>query len=135
MKRRVVVVLTTRGNYAKMKSTMRAVGRHPRLELAVVVGGGILLPRYGDYVARIEEDGFRVDRRVQGPVLSPSREALGRPGPDVVPGADGPVLPGDEPGNVQQGRVVSGPYTPDRPVAFHALRHPPRLALSHARPR
>lgn len=68
MKRRVAIVLTTRGNYAKMKSTMRAVLNHPALELQVVVGGGIVLARYGDYAGIIEADGFRIDRRV--PFLS-----------------------------------------------------------------
>jgi UDP-hydrolysing UDP-N-acetyl-D-glucosamine 2-epimerase len=51
-----------------MKSTMRAVLNHPALELQVVVGGGILLTRYGDYAGIIEADGFRIDRRV--PFLS-----------------------------------------------------------------
>jgi len=68
VKRRVCIVLTTRGNYAKMKSTMRAVLNHPELELQVVVGGGILLPRYGDYVGIIEADGFRIHRHA--PFLS-----------------------------------------------------------------
>jgi UDP-hydrolysing UDP-N-acetyl-D-glucosamine 2-epimerase len=64
MKRRIAIVLTTRGNYAKMKSTMRAIARHPSLELVTIVGGGILLTRYGNHVQRIEADGFRVDRQV-----------------------------------------------------------------------
>lgn len=64
MPKRVCVVLTTRGNYAKMKSTMRAVQRHSGLALQMVVAGGILLPRYGDHARRIEADGFRIDRRV-----------------------------------------------------------------------
>lgn len=64
MTRKVAVVLTTRGNYGKMKSTMRAIQHDPRLELQVVVAGGLLLPRYGDFPAVIEAEGFPIHRRV-----------------------------------------------------------------------
>ena len=57
----VCVVLTTRGNYAKMKTTLRAVDADPRLVLQVVVGGALLDPGYGDYRAIIEADGIAVD--------------------------------------------------------------------------
>ena len=63
-RRKVCVVLTTRGNYGKMKSPMRAIRAHPALELQLVVAGGILLPRHGDYARVIEGDGFTIDRRV-----------------------------------------------------------------------
>lgn len=63
-RRKVCVVLTTRGNYGKMKSPMRAIRAHPALELQLVVAGGILLPRHGDYARIIEGDGFTIDRRV-----------------------------------------------------------------------
>ena len=64
MKLKICVVLTTRGNYAKMKSTMKAILACSESDLQVIVGGGILLTRYGDYPKLIEADGFRVDRRV-----------------------------------------------------------------------
>lgn len=62
-KRKICVVLTTRGNYAKMKSTMHAIKNHPDLELITIVSGGILLSKYGDYTRVIEADGFSVDFR------------------------------------------------------------------------
>ncbi len=40
--RRICVILTTRGNFAKMKTAMRAIMAHPRLELQLVVGGALL---------------------------------------------------------------------------------------------
>lgn len=64
MTRKVCIVLTTRGNYAKMKSTMRAIQTSPDLELQLVVGGAVLDPQYGDFVPMIEADGFHVDERL-----------------------------------------------------------------------
>ena len=60
-KRKICIVLTARGNYAKMKSTMRAIRNHPELELITIMSGGILLSKYGDYTHIIEADGFTVD--------------------------------------------------------------------------
>lgn len=62
MKRKICVVLTTRGNYAKMKSVMKAVDKHPDLELQIILGGGAVLPKYGDLTAKIKKDGFEPDR-------------------------------------------------------------------------
>jgi UDP-hydrolysing UDP-N-acetyl-D-glucosamine 2-epimerase len=64
MRRKICIILTTRGNYAKMKSTMRAVIGDPRLELQVVLAGGILIDRYGDYSEHICRDGFAITERV-----------------------------------------------------------------------
>jgi UDP-hydrolysing UDP-N-acetyl-D-glucosamine 2-epimerase len=63
-RRRVAIVLTTRGNYAKTKSTMRAIRDSASLELATIVGGGIVQSRFGDYRPAIEADGFRIDATV-----------------------------------------------------------------------
>lgn len=60
-RRKVAVVLTTRGNYAKMKSTMRAIQRRDDLELSTIVGGGIVQERFGDYRPAISRDGFPID--------------------------------------------------------------------------
>ena len=61
MRRKVCIVLTTRGNHAKMRSTMEAVSRHPGLVLQTVIGGALLDSGYGDYRPTIEADGFAVD--------------------------------------------------------------------------
>ena len=58
--KRVCIVLTTRGNYAKMKSTMRAVDDSTRLTLDVVIGGALLSSQYGEFRSLIEEDGFAI---------------------------------------------------------------------------
>jgi UDP-hydrolysing UDP-N-acetyl-D-glucosamine 2-epimerase len=59
--RKVLVALTTRGNYAKMKSTMQAILADPRLSLQVVVGGGLVLDRYGRFEPILAQDGFTID--------------------------------------------------------------------------
>ena len=64
-RRRICVVLTTRGNYAKMRSTMLALRASPAIELQVIVGGALLLPRYGGVAATIEADGFDIAERCQ----------------------------------------------------------------------
>jgi len=46
-KRKICIVLTTRGNYAKMKSVIRGIQDHPDLELQLVLGGMVVLEKYG----------------------------------------------------------------------------------------
>jgi UDP-hydrolysing UDP-N-acetyl-D-glucosamine 2-epimerase len=58
---KVLVALTTRGNYAKMKSTMRAVLADERLRLQIAIGGGLVLERYGRFEPILNQDGFAVD--------------------------------------------------------------------------
>ncbi|MBL8700147.1 MAG: UDP-N-acetylglucosamine 2-epimerase (hydrolyzing) [Alphaproteobacteria bacterium] len=82
-RRRIAIALTTRGNYAKMKSTMRAIAADPALELATLVGGGIVQSRFGDYRPIIERDGFRIDAVIDflvedGATLAAQTESAGR---------------------------------------------------------
>lgn len=58
-KRKICVVVGSRANYSSIKSAMRAIDRHPELELQLVVGASALLDRYGTVVSLIEKDGFR----------------------------------------------------------------------------
>lgn len=83
MKRKICMALTTRGNYAKMKSTMRAIMAHPDLELQVILAGGIVQEEFRDYGAVLAADGFTVDRRVDflvnsGNTLADMTESAGR---------------------------------------------------------
>ncbi len=59
--RRVCVVVTARPSYARVKSVLEAVARHPGLELQLVVGASALLERYGPAVDVIRADGFEPD--------------------------------------------------------------------------
>lgn len=64
MKRRICVVVTARPSYARIRTALAAIRAHPELELQLVVGASALLDRYGNAVKVIEEEGFRIDRRV-----------------------------------------------------------------------
>jgi len=64
MKRKICFVLTYRGNYAKTKSIMREIKNIPDLELQLVVGGAVILHKFGNPINLIEADGFKVDEMV-----------------------------------------------------------------------
>lgn len=56
--RKICVVVNSRANYARIKSVMRAIQQHNRLELQLIVGASALLYRYGNVVDLIRADGF-----------------------------------------------------------------------------
>ena len=56
--RKVCIVVNSRANYGRIKSVMRAVRRHPDLELQLVVGASALLYRFGSAIDVIRADGF-----------------------------------------------------------------------------
>lgn len=56
--RKVCIVVNSRANYGRIKSVMRAVQEHPRLELQLLVGASALLHRFGSAVDIIRNDGF-----------------------------------------------------------------------------
>lgn len=62
--KRICVVVGSRANYSSIKSVMRAVKSHPKLELQVVAAASALLDRYGSVVKLIEDDGYSIDARV-----------------------------------------------------------------------
>ncbi|MCL3779141.1 UDP-N-acetylglucosamine 2-epimerase (hydrolyzing) [Prolixibacteraceae bacterium JC049] len=64
MKRKICVVITARPSYSRIKTALKAINEHPRLELQLVVAGSALLDRYGNAVDYIEKDGFIVNARV-----------------------------------------------------------------------
>ncbi len=64
MPRKVCVVITARPSYARIKSALHAIREHPDLELQIVVAASALLDRFGNAVQVIEDEGFKVDRRV-----------------------------------------------------------------------
>lgn len=62
--RTICLVLTTRGNYAKLKSLIHSIKEHPQLRLQIVVGGGLVLDKYGKILDDPNIGDFRVDRYV-----------------------------------------------------------------------
>jgi UDP-hydrolysing UDP-N-acetyl-D-glucosamine 2-epimerase len=64
MRRKVCVVVTARPSYSRIKTALKAIQEHPKLELQLVVAASALLERYGSAVRYIEEDGFEIAARV-----------------------------------------------------------------------
>jgi len=64
MKRRICFVLTTRGNYGKVKSTMTVLQKESSCQLQIIIGGPLVQERYGDYKNIIEDDGFKIDASI-----------------------------------------------------------------------
>jgi UDP-hydrolysing UDP-N-acetyl-D-glucosamine 2-epimerase len=63
-KRKICVVVTARPSYSRIRTALRAITRHPDLQLQLVVAASALLERYGNAVQAIERDGFQIDERV-----------------------------------------------------------------------
>jgi UDP-hydrolysing UDP-N-acetyl-D-glucosamine 2-epimerase len=63
-KRKVCIVLTTRGNYAKMKSVIHHVQKSPDLELQLILGGMVVLEKYGRILNALEGQSLPVARTI-----------------------------------------------------------------------
>ncbi|WP_194767996.1 UDP-N-acetylglucosamine 2-epimerase [Tamlana sp. I1] len=63
-KRKICVVITARPSYSRIKTALKAIQAHAKLELQLVVAGSALLGRYGNAVDFIEEDGFKIADKV-----------------------------------------------------------------------
>lgn len=64
IKRKIVVVITARPSYSRVKTVLTAINNHPDLELQLVVAASALLDRYGSAVNFIEKDGFNITAKV-----------------------------------------------------------------------
>jgi UDP-hydrolysing UDP-N-acetyl-D-glucosamine 2-epimerase len=62
--RKVCVVITARPSYSRIRSVLEAIRERPELELQLVVAASALLDRYGNTWKVIENEGYRIDRRV-----------------------------------------------------------------------
>lgn len=61
-KRKVCIIITTRGNYAKMKSIIELINADYKLELQLIVGGGAILPKYGTIANSLTDNDIKIDR-------------------------------------------------------------------------
>lgn len=59
-RRKICVVLVDRANYGRLKPVMRAIDRHPELELQVLAAGTMVLERFNQPVDVVRADGFPV---------------------------------------------------------------------------
>lgn len=65
MRRKICVVTGTRAEYGLMRWLMEAIAANEALELQLVVTGMHLSPEFGLTWHAIEEDGFKIDRKVE----------------------------------------------------------------------
>jgi GDP/UDP-N,N'-diacetylbacillosamine 2-epimerase (hydrolysing) len=65
MKRKICVVTGTRAEYGLLHWLMQAIANEPALELQLVVTGMHLSPEFGLTWKAIEQDGFRIDRKIE----------------------------------------------------------------------
>ena len=63
-RRKICVVVNSRANYARIKSVLNEINKHPDLELQLIVGASALLYRFGNVHEIIESDGFKINGRV-----------------------------------------------------------------------
>ena len=59
--RKICSVLTARGNYAKMKPIISEIKRRKDIELVVLVGGSLVLERYGKILENDKVDQFEIN--------------------------------------------------------------------------
>ena len=73
--KKICVVTGTRAEYGLLRWVMEGIRQSPLLELQLIVTGMHLSPEFGLTVKAVEDDGFRVDRRVE--MLLSSDTAVG----------------------------------------------------------
>ena len=66
MKKKICIVVNSRANYARIKSVLKAVKKHPELELKLVVGASALLQKFGELTKIISKDGFKISAKLLG---------------------------------------------------------------------
>ncbi len=62
--KKICIVVGSRANYSSIKSLMKAVNKHSKLKLQLIVCASSLLEKYGRVVDQIEKDGFKIDLKL-----------------------------------------------------------------------
>jgi len=65
MKRKIAVVTTSRADYSALYWPLRELASHPEIDLKIIALGPHLSPEFGCTIREIENDGFRVDARIE----------------------------------------------------------------------
>ncbi len=72
MKRTIAVVTTSRADYSLLYWPLRDLSSHPDVDLKIIALGPHLSPEFGLTVQEIENDGFRVDAKIECLISSDS---------------------------------------------------------------
>ena len=77
-KRKICVVITTRGNYAKMISVITKIQAAPDLELQLILGGMVVLEKYGRILHALEGTKLPVTRTINFVVEGESLQTMAK---------------------------------------------------------
>lgn len=75
-KRKIVVVVNNRANYARIKTFMRSVIQSDQFELVVVAGASAVLDRFGNVAQLMKSEGFPPDIFIESVVEGNSTSAM-----------------------------------------------------------
>jgi len=64
MKRKISVTTGSRSEYGILKPVLYKIKKHPNLKLQLIVAGMHLSKKYGNTVREIENDGFKIDSKI-----------------------------------------------------------------------
>jgi UDP-hydrolysing UDP-N-acetyl-D-glucosamine 2-epimerase len=77
-RKKICVIITTRGNYAKMKSVIQNIQIQSTLELQLIVGGGAVLPKYGNIIDSMAGLEKKIDRVIHFLVEGENPETMSK---------------------------------------------------------
>lgn len=79
--RNICIVVTARPSYARVKTLLAAIKKHPKLKLSLIITGSALLDKYGSVINVIKKDGFEptsiVHISIEGESLLTSAKSTG----------------------------------------------------------
>jgi len=76
--RKVCVVVTARPSYARIKTALQEIEKHPELELQLIVAASAFISRYGDVSSVMEADGFEITARAMTLVEGENPESMAK---------------------------------------------------------
>ncbi|MEK7646879.1 MAG: UDP-N-acetylglucosamine 2-epimerase [Patescibacteria group bacterium] len=63
-KRKICFIITSRNHYARSKLILGELKRRKDVELQIIIGASALLPKYGDVVSSLKNDGFNYNFKI-----------------------------------------------------------------------
>ena len=74
----ISIYVGSRANYSSAFSIMKAIQKHPELNLSLVISGAAVLPRFGDIRELIKKDGFKADMETNSLVEGENPTAMSK---------------------------------------------------------
>ena len=78
MKKHITVAIGSRANYSSIKSFLTAAVLHPSLDLSIICFASAVIDKYGNVAELIEDDGFKVDYKLDTLLLSDTPSAMAK---------------------------------------------------------